>query len=132
MATPTRIAAETLAARLREENECAHPSEMAVALAEDPSVLVDWLERAMVLRANENDAKLRQAAQALVAELESTSGDWPRLCDAPRCNSLALVEDGDQSTCDEHQGILVDGEVEDLSYAPALRTLRALLEGGSR
>lgn len=60
MATPTRIAAETLANRLREENECAHPSEMAVALAEDPSLLEDWLERAMVLGADERDARFQE------------------------------------------------------------------------
>ena len=73
-------------------------------------------------------AQLRQAAQALVAELERTSGDWPRFCDEPRCCCLAMHDDGDQVACDEHQGMLVDGDVEDLSYAPALRALRAALK----
>ena len=90
--------------------------------------IVDMEKRAAKAE-SERDA-IREAAQALVDALESTHGDWPRFCDAPRCCCLAMHDDGDQVACDEHQGMLVDGDVEDLSYAPALRTLRALLEGG--
>lgn len=75
--------------------------------------------------------ELREAARELVAELERTSGDWPRFCDAPRCCCLAMHDDGDQVACDEHQGILVDNDIEDLSYATAWRRLVALAREGS-
>ena len=79
-------------------------------------------------RAIAKEKAMREAAGALVADLESSQGDWPRHCDAPRCRRLATLSDGDLLTCDEHQGDLVAGDIEDLSYAPALRALRALLE----
>lgn len=72
--------------------------------------------------------ELREAGRALVADLESNEGDWPTGCNAPRCRRLATYDDGDQVACDEHQGILVAGDIEDLSYASSYRRLRALLD----
>jgi len=72
--------------------------------------------------------ELREAGRALVADLESNEGDWPTWCNAPRCRRLATYDDGDQVACDEHQGVLVAEDIEDLSYASSYRRLRALLE----
>lgn len=83
---------------------------------------------AYVAKVEAENKVLREAAGALVTELESSLGDWPRHCDAPRCRRLATLSDGDLLACDEHQDGLVAGDIEDLSYAPSLRTLRALLE----
>lgn len=71
---------------------------------------------------------LREAVEALLADLENRDGDWPTWCNMPRCRRLAMLNDGDQFACDEHQGMLVAGDTEDQSYAPALRRLRALVE----
>lgn len=71
---------------------------------------------------------LREAVEALLADLENRDGDWPTWCNMPRCRRLAMLNDGDQFACDEHQGMLVAGDTEDQSYAPALRRLRALAE----
>lgn len=71
-----------------------------------------------------------EAWRALLSDLESANGDWPGRCDAPRCRRLATCNDGDQIACDEHQGMLVAGDIEDLSYAAPLRRLRELLEKG--
>lgn len=74
---------------------------------------------------------LRAAAVALVATFDAPKGDVPTFCDAPKCSRLASRYDGDQASCDEHETMLVEGDIEDLSYAPQLRTLRALLGGAS-
>lgn len=76
----------------------------------------------------ERDA-LREAAAALVADLESKYGDWPRFCGAPFCERVALHDDGDTVACDEHQEDLIrDDGLRNLSYAAPLRALRKLLE----
>lgn len=82
-----------------------------------------------LLRLVDEGQALRGTAAAMVDDLESPHGDWPRHCDVPGCRRLATSEDGDQIACDEHQGELVAGDIEDLSYAPALRQLRVLLKG---
>lgn len=74
----------------------------------------------------ERDA-LRAAARALLDDVESPSGEPMGFCHALRCRRLAMCGDGDMVACDEHQGILVAGDIEDLSYAPAVRFLRSLL-----
>lgn len=129
----------------RLENDLALSGDISVTVsAADLRALIDVCREATAqaegmaefaaLKMEERDAAeaklkaLREAAGALVADLESSQGDWPRHCDAPRCRRLATLSDGDLLTCDEHQGDLVAGDIEDLSYAPALRALRAALK----
>lgn len=75
--------------------------------------------------------ELRAAGRALVADLENPKGDLTVPCEHSTCNRLAMLNDGDQVACDEHRGMLVDGDIEDCSYAPALRRLRELTKEGA-
>jgi hypothetical protein len=73
--------------------------------------------------------KMADAVRALLADVESQHGEQMDFCNAPRCRRLAMYNDGDMAACDEHQGILVAGDIEGMSYAPFVRTLRAMIEG---
>lgn len=112
---------------------------LSAALEMDPdhpmpmTMLASVRALAVACKAAEDErGELREASRALVEALESTHGDWPRFCDEPRCCCLAMHDDGDQVACDEHQWILVDGDVEDLSYATTWRRLVALAKEGGR
>lgn len=86
-------------------------------------------------------AEQREAARALVSELEDLSGDKIATCEATAgCDALAtrgLRYEGDAADfCDEHARQVETGpeaerplSAHDLSYAPALRRLRALVAG---
>lgn len=71
--------------------------------------------------------KMTDAARALLEEVEGPHGEWMGFCEAPRCRCLAMCGDGYLIACDEHRGILIDDDIEDMSYAPTVRALRALL-----
>ena len=94
----------------------------------DPSGMTRRLLATLDAREAERDA-MADAVRALLADVESPHGEKMDFCDAPRCRCLAMYNDGDMAACDEHQGILVAGDIEDMSYAPAVRTLRAMLDG---
>ena len=72
---------------------------------------------------------LREAAGALVAEVENTSSHALIGCDY--CRTLAMHDNGLYVACDEHRSYLDDEyDVSELSYAAPLRALRAALKEG--
>lgn len=112
--TPEQLAEmRSLVAGIRRPNH-AHPTFRMLAT-------IDAVEQ-------ERD-ELREAARALLADLEGATGDFPDWCNSRRgcCRLASFVGDCDQGACDEHKSEL-HGALEELSYAPALRHLRALLE----
>lgn len=81
--------------------------------------------------------RLRAAALAILNELEDLSGDPLLLCEQG-CDALAMrsfkygygrTELCDEHACEVERSLVADrpSRVVDLSYAPALRALRALL-----
>lgn len=73
-------------------------------------------------------AALREAARAALAALDDPHGDLVVYCDGDdgaglRCYSIASRADDLDARCDRHEW----PELEELSYAPALRRLRALV-----
>ncbi len=87
------------------------------------------VERAGAMHAQLEADALREAGRALVADLEGATGDFPDWCNSPRgcCRLASFVGECDRGVCDEHKSDL-RGDLEELSYAPALRRLRALVE----
>jgi hypothetical protein len=92
----------------------ASPEQIAEAQIRSLQHLLDEREREL--------AALREAAEALVTDLESPGGDQIWMCD--RCPSVAMVH-AEGGVCDAH----ADGREisRDFSYAAPLRALRALL-----
>lgn len=83
-------------------------------------------------RAERDDAQadltqIREAARELVEALASDHGARPWGCH--ECGVLATRTGADLSYCDDCDP---GGFTGDLSHAPALRTLRKLLEGGGQ
>lgn len=93
------------------------------------------------LRAEKQLEELREAARALVSDLEDLDGEAITVCDSiTGCDALALrglcYGCNTRDLCDEHAQQFETGpeaerplDAYDLSYAPALRRLRALLAG---
>lgn len=84
--------------------------------------------------------ELQEAARALVSDLEDLDGEAITVCSITGCDALALrglcYGCNTRDLCDEHAQQFETGpeaerplDAYDLSYAPALRRLRALLAG---
>lgn len=103
----------------------------ATATAEAPvaaALINEALDAVEALwREVENGRKVEAAARALLADLADLHGDAVCPCNRSECSQLATVYVLGESLCDECIAGYSTSKDDDLSYAPAVRALRAAL-----